>query len=306
MDEAKRAWLEVSLECSGELAETAAEVFSRYAPDGVVINAITRYDEERHEQVPTNQVRVVAYFPQDEALESKRMSLEEAFWHLRQIVPIPELEYKPIDDQDWMAAWKQHYQPIKIGNQWLIVPAWMAVDPDESRTIVRIDPAMAFGTGTHPTTQLCLLAIEDYLAPGQPVIDLGCGSGILAIAALKAGASAALAVDTDKAAVQATQSNARLNGITTELEIGQASLAEILGGQFNIQQAHLVLTNILAPVIISFFDQGLAQLLTPGGKLVLSGILENQAEDVLLAGRKAGLELHKRYQIEDWVALVMG
>jgi ribosomal protein L11 methyltransferase len=304
--EEKRSWLEASLECNGELAEAAAEVLARFAPDGVAIQAVTRYDTEGHEQIPTGNVRVAAYLPYDEALEANRLRLEEAFWHLRQITPFPDLEFKLIADQDWMAAWKQHYQPLQIGQKWLVLPAWIDAEPAESRTIVRIDPAMAFGTGTHPSTQLCLLAIEAYLQPGQALIDLGCGSGILAIAALKAGASFALAVDTDAQAVQATVNNAGLNEISGGLEAAQGSLAEILAGQFAIAHAPLVLANILAPVIIQLFEQGLAKLLTPGGKLVLSGILENQAEEVLAAGREAGLELEKRYQAEDWVALVMG
>jgi len=205
-----------------------------------------------------------------------------------------------------MAVWKQHYQPLKIGKKWLVLPAWINSDPSETRTIVRIDPAMAFGTGTHPTTQLCLLAIEDHLAPHQAVIDLGCGSGILAIGALKAGASFALALDTDPLAVQAAQRNAQLNNVQANLQVAQGSLVEILAGNFALKQAPLVLANILAPVLVSLFKQGLAQLLQPGGRLVLSGILENQADEVLIAGREAGLELIQSYQAEDWLALVMG
>jgi len=300
------AWLEVSLTCNGELAEAAAEVFSRFAPDGVVMEAVTRYDQEQHEQVPTDDVRVAAYLPQDEAIERTRLQLEEAFWHLQQIQSFPDLQFKTIEDQDWMAAWKQHYQPLKIGNKWLVLPAWIPSDPGETRTVVCIDPAMAFGTGTHPTTQLCLLAIEDYLVPNQAVIDLGCGSGILAIAALKAGASFALALDTDPLAVQATQRNAQLNEVQSNLQVAQGSLADILAGDFALEQAPLVLANILAPVLVSLFQQGLAQVLQPGGRLVLSGILESQADEVLSAGREAGLGLIQRYQMEDWIALVMG
>ena len=142
MAEAMHAWLEVSLICNGELAEAAAEVFSRFAPDGVVIEAVTRYDPEQHEQVPTGDVRVTAYLPQDGALERTRLQLEEAYWHLQQIESFPELQFKSVEDQDWMAVWKQHYQPLKIGKKWLVLPAWINSDPSETRTIVRIDPAI--------------------------------------------------------------------------------------------------------------------------------------------------------------------
>ena len=297
--------MEVTLECSGELAEAVAEVFARYCPEGVVLDNVTRYDAEKHEHIPTGMMRVAAYLPQDDELESKKRSLEEALWYMGRIVPLPAPEFISIEDQDWMTVWKQNYQPLRVGKSWLILPAWLELPEGETRRVVRIDPAMAFGTGTHPSTQLCLLAIEDTIRPGQPVIDLGCGSGILSIAALKAGASQALAVDIDEQAVIATHANARINAIDEKVEAVQGSLADILTGKYSLQQAPLVLANILAPVLIRLFDEGLADLIAPGGKLVLAGILENQAEDVLSAARARGLNLIAKYQQEDWVGLVV-
>jgi len=305
VDNKPKAWMEVTLECSGELAEAVAEVFARYCPEGVVLDNVTRYDAEKHEHIPTGMMRVAAYLPQDDELESKKRSLEEALWYMGRIVPLPAPEFISIEDQDWMTVWKQNYQPLRVGKNWLILPAWLELPEGETRRVVRIDPAMAFGTGTHPSTQLCLLAIEDTIRPGQPVIDLGCGSGILSIAALKAGASQALAVDIDEQAVIATHANARINAIDEKVEAVQGSLADILTGKYSLQQAPLVLANILAPVLIRLFDEGLADLIAPGGKLVLAGILENQAEDVLSAARAHGLNLIAKYQQEDWVGLVV-
>ncbi len=305
MDNKPKAWMEVTLECSGELAEAVAEVFARYCPEGVVLDNVTRYDAEKHEHIPTGMMRVAAYLPQDDELESKKRSLEEALWYMGRIVPLPAPEFISIEDQDWMTVWKQNYQPLRVGKSWLILPAWLELPEGETRRVVRIDPAMAFGTGTHPSTQLCLLAIEDTIRPGQPVIDLGCGSGILSIAALKAGASQALAVDIDEQAVSATHANARINAIDEKVEAVQGSLADILTGKYSLQQAPLVLANILAPVLIRLFDEGLADLIAPGGKLVLAGILENQAEDVLAAARAHSLNLIAKYQQEDWVGLVV-
>jgi ribosomal protein L11 methyltransferase len=305
VDNKPKAWMEVTLECSGELAEAVAEVFARYCPEGVVLDNVTTYDAEKHEHIPTGMMRVVAYLPQDDELESKKRSLEEALWYMGRIVPLPAPEFISIEDQDWMTVWKQNYQPLRVGKNWLILPAWLELPEGDTRRVVRIDPAMAFGTGTHPSTQLCLLAIEDTIRPGQPVIDLGCGSGILSIAALKAGASQALAVDIDEQAVSATHVNARINAIDEKVEAVQGSLADILTGKYSLQQAPLVLANILAPVLIRLFDEGLADLIAPGGKLVLAGILENQAEDVLSAARARGLNLITKYQQEDWVGLVV-
>jgi len=301
----KKSWLEVSLQCSGELAEAVAEVFARYCPEGVVLDNITRYDAEKHEHIPTGMMRVAAYLPLDDELESKKRSLEEALWYMGRIVPLAAPEFVSIADQDWMTVWKQNYQPLRIGKSLLILPAWLEVPEGETRRVVRIDPAMAFGTGTHPSTQLCLLGVEEYALGAETVIDLGCGSGILSIAALKLGVRHALAVDIDEQAVIATLNNARINAIGDELEAEQGSLADILAGKYALKQAPLVLANILAPVLVRLFDEGLARLVAPGGKLVLAGILENQAEDVLSAARAQGMDLIARYQQEDWVALVV-
>lgn len=305
MADEKKSWLEVSLQCSGELAEAVAEVFARYCPEGVVLDNITRYDAEKHEHIPTGMMRVAAYLPLDDELESKKRSLEEALWYMGRIVPLAAPEFVSIADQDWMTVWKQNYQPLRIGKSWLILPAWLEVPESETRRVVRIDPAMAFGTGTHPSTQLCLLGVEEYALGAETVIDLGCGSGILSIAALKLGVRHALAVDIDEQAVIATLNNARINAIGDELEAEQGSLADILAGKYALKQAPLVLANILAPVLVRLFDEGLARLVAPGGKLVLAGILENQAEDVLSAARAQGMDLIARYQQEDWVALVV-
>ena len=126
MDKPK-AWLEASIICSGELAEAVAEVFSRFSPDGVVMNSVTRYDSLGHEEVPTGNMQVVAYFPQDESTESLRNQLEQAIWHMSQIVPLDPIEYQLVLDQNWMEAWKANYKPLKIGRNLIVLPAW--VDP---------------------------------------------------------------------------------------------------------------------------------------------------------------------------------
>jgi ribosomal protein L11 methyltransferase len=171
--------------------------------------------------------------------------------------------------------------------------------------VVRIDPSMAFGTGTHPTTQLCLELVEEYCQPGIDVIDVGCGSGILSIAAIKLGAKKVLAVDIDPLSVKATRENSAANGVLKNIEIGEGSVQEILNNQFSIQKAPLVLANILAPVIIKLFSQGLRNLTFADGILVLSGILEEQEYDLLLAAYKYGFKLLLRKQMGDWVSLAM-
>jgi ribosomal protein L11 methyltransferase len=297
-------WLEVSLVVDGEMAEAVADIFSRYVSNGVVIESGVTYNDAEDEGTPVGPLRVYGYLPVNDQLETARQSLEEALWHLGQIRPLPPLAFKTIADEDWMAAWKQHYHPIPIGKNLLILPAWLE-NPSPERVAVRIDPSMAFGTGTHPTTQLCLELVEEYQRPGYPVIDVGCGSGILSIAALKLGASQALAVDIDPQAVRSTRENAAANGVLDLIETGQGSVSEILAEKFSISQAPLVLANILAPVIIRLFEAGLAGLVSPGGILILSGILDQQAGDVVLAAERSGARLVGTRQILDWVALAL-
>jgi len=189
----------------------------------------------------------------------------------------------------------------------MIVPAWMEIDT-QGRIPIRIDPGMAFGTGTHPTTQLCLEAIETCFTevPGpKTVIDLGCGSGILAVAALKLGAQHALGVDIDADAIRSAIKNAETNAVNTRLELGLGSLDEIKAGVFSLQAAPLVLANILAPVLVRLFDQGLGDLVSPAGKLILSGILAEQAEEVVGAARRHGFNQIEILKSSDWVALTV-
>lgn len=301
---AEPRWLEVSLTVTGELAESVAEVLDRFASGGVVVESGVIYDEEESEGVPVGPVRVYGYLPVDEFLEEKRQRLLEALWYLGRIQQLPEPTFKPVLDEDWMAAWKKHYHPIPIGQRLLVLPAWIE-QTDLTRIAVKIDPSMAFGTGTHPTTQLCMEMIEKHLIPGQSVIDVGCGSGILSIAALKLGAGHALGVDIDSAAVKSTRENAEANGVLPSLETGLGSVDEIRQGQFSQKQAPLVLANILAPIIIRLFGAGLAELVQPGGKIILSGILEGQAAGVRQAAEAAGLRYLETAQQLDWVAIVL-
>jgi ribosomal protein L11 methyltransferase len=302
-------WLEVALVVDGELAEAVADVLARFAPNGVVIEATHIVPDLNGAGRAEGPLRVAAYLPMDAELEAVRHRLEEALWYLGRIQPLPDVEYKTVRQADWAEAWKQHYHPIAIGRRLMIVPAWLE-NPDPERLAIRIDPGMAFGTGTHPTTQLCLEIIEDALdavLPSRPVnvIDVGSGSGILSIAALKLGAQHALGVDIESEAVDAARQNSAMNDVAPSLELGQGSLAEVRRGDFSLQTAYLVLANILAPILIRLLDEGLGALLEPGGQLVLSGILEEQAADVLAAAARNGLRLADHRQIKDWVALVL-
>lgn len=300
MDDA--SWVEVSFAVNGELAEAIAEVLSRYVSNGVVVESGVAYKDGYDPGSPTDAVRVYGYIPVDGQVEETQQRIREAIWHLSQIQPIPEPVFRTIEDQDWMESWKVNYHPIPIGERLIIVPAWLE-SPDPGRAAVKIDPSMAFGTGTHPTTQLCLEMIDRFIQPGQNFIDVGCGSGILAIAALKLGAARALCVDVDKASVISTGKNAHNNQVVDSIESGLGSVQEIRAGEFSIQQAPVVAVNIVAPVILELFEMGLGELVEPDGLLLLSGILEGQSAEVEEAAQTAGLTFIHKLQQEDWISL---
>ena len=312
-------WLEVSLTVNGELAEAVADVLARFAYSGVMMEQGVKYVDDEDAGTPTGPITVRAYLEVNNQIEETRQKLEESLYYLGMIQPLPPASYKEIADQNWMEAWKQHYKPILIGERLIIVPAWMD-SPDPNRVAIKIDPGMAFGTGTHPTTQLCLELMEKFFdhrprttddgklsMVNRPlsVIDLGCGSGILSIAALKLGAGQALGVDIDAQSIKNARENAETNGIGEELILGVGSVQEILDEKFSFNKAPLVLANILAPVIVRLFDAGLGDLIEGYGVIILSGILQEQEQSVIEAAHAKGLRMNERRQMGDWVALTM-
>jgi ribosomal protein L11 methyltransferase len=304
-------WIEVSLTVNGELAEAVADVLTRNAPNGVTTEQAVDFVNDEDEGTPVGPVTVRAYLPVDERLEETRQKLDKSLYYLGIIQPMPAAVYTPIADQNWMEAWKERYHPIPIGKRLIIVPAWLE-SPEAARVSIKIDPGMAFGTGTHPSTQLCLELIEEFCdqqsgaaLPSLTAIDVGCGSGILSIGALMLGVGLALGVDIDEASVRASRENSDTNDILPErFEIGLGSVTEILEGRFTVRQAALVLVNILAPIIIRLFGMGLADLVERGGALILSGILAEQAAQVQTCAEEQGMKFIEKRQMGDWVALL--
>jgi ribosomal protein L11 methyltransferase len=282
-------WLEVSVRVDSEAAEAVAEVFSRYAYHGVVIEA----DPER-----ADPVAVRAYLAVDDQLRAKKRHVEEALWHLGQIWPIPEPTFRPVAEADWAEAWKAQLRVLHVGHRIVIRPSWLDYTPALGDIVIDLDPGMAFGTGLHPTTQLCLEALEKLVRPGIKVLDLGTGSGILAIAAAKLGAQSVMALDNDPVAVKTARENVATNGVQKVVTVANGSLPGVA------RRYDLVVVNILARVIADMLREGLGAYLEPGGKLVAAGIIADQEAQVNEALRHGELALSERQQRGDWVCLV--
>ncbi len=298
----KAAWIEVALTVTPEQAEAVAEVLGRFTREGVVIEQLADQNTRQEKTILKPEVRVYGYFFNDETVEDRKKRVEEALWYLGRIQPLPTVQFREIHDQDWMEAWKVHYEPISIGTRLVILPAWIEKEYP-GRLPIRINPGMAFGTGTHPTTQLCLEFLEELVKPEMTVFDIGCGSGILSAGAVILGASRVIAVDIDPASVRSTTENCALNNVLDKVSIARGSAELIRCGHFSDLRAPLVVANILASVILVLLEDKLADLVEPGGHLVLSGILAHQAQEIIQAANEQGLKLNEIKQVEDWNAI---
>ncbi len=284
-------WLEVSVEVDRESAEAVAELLSRYVHQGVVI-------ESGPDGWEVDPVVVRGYLTQGDDLWHRRKKIEEGLWHLGQIRSIPDPLFQTVKEQDWAEAWKRNLKVLRVGNHIVIRPSWLDYDAQLADIVINLDPGMAFGTGLHPTTQMCLCALEHVVRQGMAVLDLGTGSGILAIAAAKLGAGHVLALDSDQQAVRVARGNAIDNAVSERVRVAQGSLVDAPGTY------DVVVVNILARVITEMVEEGLVARLRPGGVLITAGITTDQASDVVAVLERGELELVGREQRGDWVSLL--
>ena len=302
------AWLELAVEADIEAVEAVSEILGRVAPGGSSVEpAFELVDEGLSARVdPSRPAIVRAYVPARDAASAHRAVLEAetALGHLQAfgLRPIGELRTRLVNEADWADAWKAHFPVMRIGRRLVIRPTWRRHRAAPDDVVLALDPGMAFGTGLHPTTRLCLAAVEALADRGDladaRVLDVGCGSGILAIAAARLGARQVLGVDIDPIAVEATTSNARRNRLARRV---RASAGSLPTGESPFD---LVLANLIASLLVALAAP-LRDELRPGGLIVASGIFVDRETDVADAFRAVGLEVVERSAEGDWVAMVV-
>lgn len=301
---------EISVTVDGEAAEAVAEVLRPFAyQDGVVLEQLGDPNDPDPLAVEP-EVTVKIYVPEKDDTPDLRRRLQEILYHLNRLYPVPPPTFKTLEEKDWANAWKEHYHPFRVGQRIWIRPSWYDSEEEgattaetatENDVVLMLDPGMAFGTGLHPTTQKCLRALEKIVQPGQQVLDVGTGSGILAIAAVKLGAANVVGVDTDEMAVKTAVANAQQNQVSEQIVVWQGDLSTVTARGWDV-----VLVNILAPVIIGLLNEGqLMDYVADNGRLVLSGIIDSQAGDVMDAVANAGGHVVETLAVRDWVTLIV-
>lgn len=306
-------WSELSIHTTNEAVEAVSNILHEAGASGVVIEDSDELGREREDlfgeiyslnpdDFPVDGVRVKAYLAETSFLLETVEEIKLAINNLtnfdidlgHNVVSVQE-----VDEEDWATAWKKYYHPVKISNRFTIVPTWEdyeRVNTDE--LIIELDPGMAFGTGTHPTTVMCLQALEKTVQTDSSVIDVGTGSGVLSIGAAKLGASKIHALDLDEVAVRSAIENIALNKVDHIVRVTHGNLLDNVD-----EQADIVVANILAEIIMTFTDDAFT-IVKEGGLFITSGIIATKKDDVRESLQDAGFEIEEVMMMEDWVTII--
>lgn len=304
-------WAEISIQTTHEAADMVANIFHDLGSSGVVIedpelvNSYLRSGRWDYSDIPeetnTEVVTVKAYLPANEDFDGKMATFEE---RLQELVSygvdkgLGITKCREIQDEDWESSWKEFFHPVKVGERIVIKPSWEDYAAVENDLVIELDPGMAFGTGTHHTTAMCCRALEQVVKQGHVVFDVGTGSGILAVAAAKLGASKVQAVDLDSIAVRVAKENVEINKVENVVEVAQGDLLTGVTGQ-----ADIVIANIIATIVIQLLVDIPARL-KDGGIFIASGIIIERLSEVVAAMAAQNLVVDQVIEEGGWVAVV--
>lgn len=306
-------WSELSFHTTNEAIEAVSNIMHEAGASGVVIEDSEDLTKEREyrfgeiysldpEDFPVDGVILKAYLPVNSFLGETVDAIKVAINNLAAFdinLGKNEVTISEVDEEEWATAWKKYYHPVKISKRFTIVPTWEIYNPVSSdELIIELDPGMAFGTGTHPTTVMSLQALEKVVRPSDRVIDIGTGSGVLAIGAALLSAKEVYALDLDEIAVKAANDNVELNKVQDIVTVEEGNLADKVD-----QPADVVVANILAEVIMSFTDDAF-NIVKPGGSYITSGIIEAKKNDVKASLEASGFVIEDVMMMEDWVTII--
>jgi ribosomal protein L11 methyltransferase len=285
-------WVEITIQATDESTEAVSNILTEEGCGGTAASNLVESDKNTINNI-------IGYLPVDDRLEDRLQHIRERVQELPELglnLVTDEITIKWVQDEEWAAAWKKFFKPLKIGRI-VIRPTWEEYSPQPDEIVIDLDPGMAFGTGNHPTTKLCLEALQDYISGGETVLDMGTGSAILAMAAAKLGAAQVVGLEIDPVAVEAAVENVDRENLGSQIIIGLADSPSAFDGQ-----ADIVLANIIAKVIIDM-GEGLSSKVKPGGLLIASGIVVERSQEIIDTLTYLGLTLHETRQEGDWVAL---
>jgi ribosomal protein L11 methyltransferase len=302
-DATAQTWLELAVTCDSEAVEPITELFAQYGfNQGVAIEESFTQDPDGDNFAvdPDGPVTVRTFINAADMEPGTIETLRKSLWHLGRIRTISDLTVTERAEEDWANAWKAHYSVHRVGNRVLVRAPWHEYTPADGEVVVELDPGMAFGTGLHPSTQLSMIAVEDFLRPGDRMLDVGIGSGILSTGAALLGASAIDGVDVEPVAVRSSRENAERNGVGDIIRVEEGSVGpgEPFQGEYD-----LVVANIIARILIEL-SPALVQAVRPGGTLILGGIIDVKEDLVRDAFDNLSMALVRRDTREDWVVLV--
>jgi ribosomal protein L11 methyltransferase len=306
-------WSEIGILTTNEAIEPISNILHEAGASGVVIEDPFDLVKEREDQFgeiyqldpqdyPEEGVIVKAYLPVNsflgETVEEIKVAINNLILYNIDI-GLNKVTLSEVHEEEWATAWKQYYHPVKISDKFTIVPTWEDYSPVHSdELIIELDPGMAFGTGTHPTTVLCIQSLERTVTKGDRIVDVGTGSGVLSIAAAKLGAKTVEALDLDEVAVNVAKSNIKLNKVDDVVKVRQNNLLDGVEGETD-----LIVANILAEVILRFVDDAY-RLVKKDGYFISSGIIQQKKDDVKEAILKAGFTIEEIVTMEDWVSII--
>ena len=248
----------------------------------------------------TEWVTVRTYIPVNSKTQERRSRIDIGVRLVGHVCPISPLQERVLDEEEWQTGWKQHFHVLRVGKRIVVCPTWRRHEPAESDIVLTLDPGMAFGTGHHPTTRMCLEQLEELVRPEMKVLDVGCGSGILSIAAAKLGAISVFGLEIDSVAVGVAKQNVRENGVGHLVQVAEGSLPcpQVLPHSY-----HVAVANISAKVLSEIAGE-LIRAVKPAGKVIASGILLDNKDSVEGALDSSGARLEQTHVDGDWVTLV--